>query len=192
MRRQALHIRRFVGQRITAPRGPKGDKCKMETKYEEAAAQMAERLGIGVTIHDGDGRCPPWADEKELRGTCPRCKATHGDHYRIELTGPNGRRFESEYWNSYINSKAFADKENAGMGLSFYERNKPKRPGVYDVLSCIVSEATCPQEADEVAEEFGPMKPSRAEAIAVAARKAQRFFSFLTDEQMDELREVSA
>lgn len=53
----------------------------------------------------------------------------------------------------------------------------PRKPTAYDILSCINSDASCPETADDVYAVFGDMNPSRAEQIARASREWQQFFT---------------
>lgn len=179
------------------------------TEYENAAAETAARLGIRVEILPGDGRCPPWSGggSPRLRSVCPECGDIHGEHYRIRLTEHGGkvRPFESDYWHRYADSaKGRREAEAVKLGLTpgtvayqeavnnpGWRHPKALPPSVYDVLCCIVGDTSIPEEADDVAAEYGDnMKPSRAEDMAKAGRRVRRFFSFLTTEQMDELIQV--
>lgn len=142
------------------------------TDYETQAREVAERIGLQIAIRETVAqKCPPWKDTRPGQyGGCPTCNTYHGLEYRVTITSPhNLERLTFPFWGS----KADAD---AG-----------KAPTVYDILATIGSDASSPTDPDEVAEEYGPMRPSQAIAVAAFAKKLQAFF---TDAELAAIQEV--
>ena len=133
------------------------------SEYEAQAQKFLDTYGFEIkTAFKGD-RCPPWEE-----------KCIHGDRYRVTirrkvkiLLRPASLSFD--FWNSQR------------------DMQEGKRPSPYAVLSCISSEASSPTDADEVVEEYGPMPPSKAKAIAASAK---RFQSFFTEDELSALSEI--
>jgi len=143
----------------------KGVEMTTDSEYEANARKIAKGLGLTVTATLKGDMCPSW--EKP-------CKHIHGDRYRVTLRFPQRlykrkRSHSFDFWNSLNDSQ------------------EGKQPGYYDILVCVGSEATCPTDPDEVAREFGEMKPSQAIAIAKAAQRLQAFF---TESEIDALTEI--
>lgn len=126
------------------------------TTYETNARAVADRMGLRVKIAPGRGDCPSW---------CENCGA-HGNHYRVRL---------------WFTGKATEHTARGSLTFDYWgSRHDAERhlePSVYDVLACVGSDAQGPTDPDEVAEEYGPMKPSQALKCARWARRLQKFFS---------------
>jgi hypothetical protein len=130
--------------------------------YDLHARGVAQSIGLTVTIRRATGNvCPPWSKP---------CDHKHGHRYMVTLTKPGRDPLTFPFWDSM---------HNAATGTA---------PTVYDVLACISSDASGPTDPDEVAEEYGPMRPSQAIAAAEFARKLQAFF---TRAERERLAEVS-
>jgi len=132
----------------------------MERQYEQQAESFLTEHGLSIRMAFKGDRCPPWET-----GLC-----THGDRYRITIKRVTGTSISFDFWNS-----------QADMQTN-------KRPTAYDVLTCISSDAFSPTDPDEVAEEFGNMRPSQAIAIARFATKLQAFFD---EEELEALSEIN-
>lgn len=165
-------------------------KVMEPNQYAVKAQAVADKLGLVVWISRGDSdRCPEW-DAGDKRGTCVECASTHGDHYTVKVKNRLGAKVTFDFWGSYADSKA---AQVAGAYRNSRKTVKPaKRPTIYDVLSCFVSDASIPETADEVVEEFGAMKPSRALSIAESGIKARAFFACYPEAEMQELQEAVA
>lgn len=127
---------------------------------EKQARKFLTDHGLTLTMTRKGDRCPPWAPKD--------CEHKHGDRYRMTLRRETGEGVLFDFWGRE------ADKE-AG-----------KDPAEWDVLACLRTDAATSTDPDEVAEEYGGMKPSRAAAIARLARRLQTFFS---EEELDALWE---
>jgi len=121
--------------------------------HEEQANEVAKRLGLTVKAAYKGYRCPKWCDGNHV----------HGDLYRVTIQAQRMGGFDNavsfDYWNS------------------LHDKADNKRPTTYDILACVSSDMSCPTDPDEVAAEFGEMKPSQAIAIAAHAAKLQAFFT---------------
>ena len=134
-----------------------GDEMGMD--YERQGTEFLRRFAFRLVVRFVDSRCPPWEDRRDH---------IHGDHYRVTVR--RGRKSLSfDYWNSY------------------QDRAAGKSPTSCDILACLSSNISAPTDPDEVAQEFGEMKPSQAIAIAKFARRLQRFF---TPEEQEALMEI--
>jgi len=138
------------------------------TDYDRQAKEFLVKHNFTVKAAFKGDRCPPW---DHMRG------CIHGDRYRITIKrfganpfDPGPRSISFDFWNSQADMQA------------------NKRPTAYDVLSTIASDANAPTDPDDVAEEYGPMPPSQAIAVAKFARRLQAFFS---DEELEDLGEIS-
>lgn len=135
--------------------------------YEGYARGIAASMGLVVKAAYKGRKCPKWESP---------CRHAHGDHYRVTLhftgrvTGHESRGSVSfDFWNS---------QRDAMEG---------KRPGYYDILSTVASDATMPTNPDDVTEEFGAMRPLQALAIAKFAKRLKTFF---TQTELDALAEI--
>lgn len=127
------------------------------SEYEANAQRIAREIGLVVRAAFKGDRCPPWEHEKGC---------IHGDRYRVTLK-LRGRSLSFDFWNSLAATQA------------------NKRPGYYDILSCVGAEASAPTDPDEVVSEYGRMEPWQAVAVAKFAQRLQNFFT------EDELRQLS-
>ena len=143
------------------------------SEYEVNARRIADSIRLEVLIAYKGDRCPPW-------GACANNGCCHGDRYRVTLKlrrpgdAPRlmpaaGHTISFDFWNS------------------LHDSTRGVRPGYYDILACVSSDLSAPTDADEVAEEFGPMKPSQALVIAKHAARLQAFF---TDDEVKALGEI--
>ena len=129
------------------------------TEYEAQAERFLKRFNLSIkTAFKGD-KCPPWDDERHI----------HGDRYRVTIKRANRKSISFDFWNSW------------------QDAHEGKAPTSYGILACISSEASSPTDPDEVAGEFGEMKPSQAIRIAKFAQKLQAFFS---EEELEGLGEI--
>ena len=143
---------------------------KKLSEYEEQAHQFLVHYNLTLSIRRGPDKCPPWDDSSH----------THGDHYLITIRSAPARRGRNP--------------ESPGlMSVSFpfwnslNDRANGKSPTDYDILSCVSSDAQSPTDPDEVAEEYGEIKPSIAIAVAERAKELQEFF---TELELDALAEI--
>lgn len=134
-------------------------------EYEAQAERFLAFYGYKLTIRDGDGRCPRWGHEKGCQ---------HGNHYRVTIRHTEGgkswplRSMTFDWWGS----------------LDMARRGEA--PTNYNILASLSAEATSPTDPDEVAEEFGPIPPTQAVAVAKFAQRLQRFFGI----DLDALAEI--
>ena len=129
--------------------------------YESKAKRIAKSIGLAVEVsRHPEGGCPPWGG-----GACDHA---HGDRYRIRLKR-GGRSIGFDFWNSRHDSE------------------RGERPGYYSILACVASDASGPTDPDEIAAEYGPMRPSQAIAVA---RHSARLRAFLTEREIERLGEV--
>jgi len=129
------------------------------TEYEAQAERFLKRFNLSIkTAFKGD-KCPPWDDERHI----------HGDRYRVTVKRANRKSISFDFWNSW------------------QAAHEGKAPTSYGILACISSDASSPTDPDEVAGEFGEMKPSQAIRIAKFAQNLQAFFS---EEELEELGEI--
>ena len=130
-------------------------------EYEEQAEQFLAEHGLVIrTAFKGD-KCPAW-EEGNLH--------IHGDRYRVTIKRiTSGPSISFDFWNS--------------------QRDKEEDAGLtgYSVLAAINSDAYSPTDPDEVAAEYGDMKPSQAIAIARFAKRLQTFF---TEDELEALAEI--
>ena len=129
-------------------------------EYNKQAQAFLDTFGVKLKVDMRNDKCPPW----NHTGGCQ-----HGDHYRVTLRKADKRSLSFDFWGSIV------DMQNH------------KDPTAYAVLTCLGIDVQAPTDPDEVAEEFGDMKPSEAIAIAKFARRLQRFFS---EEEVQELSEI--
>jgi hypothetical protein len=135
----------------------------MESKdYDQHARGVAQSIGLSVKIARGVLQsCPPWSKP---------CDHAHGTRYTVTLTNTRGEHLAFPFWGS------------------MHDRALGKTPTVYDVLSCVSSDASMPTDPDRVVEELGPMKPSQAVAAAEFARKLRGFFRRAELERLGEIQ----
>ena len=129
--------------------------------YEQQARDFLGAFGLTLNIAFKGDKCPPW----EIL-----CNASHGDRYRVTLRRKDSKSISFDFWNSWKDS------------------HEGKRPTAYDVLACISSDAYAPTDPDEVAEEYGDIKPSQAIAVAKFAKRLQAFF---IDDELEALSEIA-
>ncbi len=130
--------------------------------YVKHATAIAKEIGLTVIVAKAHTQTAPrWAAKGEA----------HGIKYRVTLGMLNGGKasLRFDFWDSIANCEA--DKE----------------PTIYDILACISSDASMSTDPDEIAQEFGIMKPSQAIAIAAWAKKLQAFF---TEDEREKLNEI--
>jgi len=136
------------------------------TDYEKQAQEFLDRFGLTVKAAFKGDRCPPW----EGKGGC-----IHGDRYRVTIRTNSASEWRTksisfDFWNSYSDMR------------------EGKHPTAYAILASISGEAFSPTNPDDVAEEFGPIPPSQAIAVARFACRLQDFF---TEEELEALGEIS-
>jgi hypothetical protein len=94
-----------------------------------------------------------------------------GNHYEVEIFRTD--RLEPlrfDYWGSA------------------HDKDLNKAPSSYDILACLSTDSTIPEDPDEVAEELGPMPPSKAYECAAFGKRIREFFEA---EELDALREIA-
>ena len=138
--------------------------------YKKQAEDFLKQYNLTLRIRRGEDKCPPWDTGSH----------THGEHYRVTIASAPARLGRNP--------------ENPGaMSVSFpfwnslRDRANSKRPSAYDILACVASGAHAPTDPDEVAEEYGEIKPSMAIAVAEQAKDLQAFF---TERELDALAEI--
>lgn len=177
------------------------------SEYEKRAKKIADKIGIEIVCAYQGEQCPEWSDKsKKVRtpATCKECGDVHGDKFRVTIKRKEGKGSVSfDFWASwadcYVEIKPHmigSPREFGKVGLSIYHSNmyhagqvvqREHKPGYYDILACVYSDMCSSTDPDEIYDEFGEMKPSRANAIAAHARKLQKFF---TDDEREQLSEV--
>jgi hypothetical protein len=140
------------------------------SEYEEQAQAFLKKYGLTLSIRRGANRCPPWDDASH----------THGDHYGVTIASAPARRGRNP-GNPSAMSVSFS------FWNSLQDRVIGKSPSAYDILACMASDAHSPTDPDEVAEEYGEIKPSTALAVATRAKELQAFF---TEQELDALAEI--
>ena len=128
--------------------------------YEKQTSEFLEAHGLTIRAAFKGDKCPAWENEGSH---------IHGDCYRITIRRKGGRSVSFDFWNSQ------ADSQN------------DKRPTPYDILSCVSADAFSPTDPDEVAAEYGDMKPSQAIAVARFAKRLQAFF---WEDELEALGEI--
>ena len=112
-------------------------KCEMQ------AEQFLKRYNLTLSIRRKAYRCPPWDD----------ASCAHGDHYGVTIASAPARRGRNpEYPGAMSVSFSFWN--------SLRDKADGKSPSAYDILACVASDAHSPTDPDEVAAEFGDIKPS--------------------------------
>ena len=182
------------------------------SQYETQAQSVADKIGIEVITAFQGMQCPTWANGKRsdrtpTRMDCADCGTVHGDKFRVTIRrkGTKGAALHFDFWASYADCYATVGQTRKWSPTERKDRGLPMlpsslihdpdfkivhlrhKPSVYDVLCCVSADMRNPTEADDVAEEFGDMKPSQAERIAAWARKIQSFF---TEAERTQLAEV--
>ena len=154
------------------------------TDYDRQATEFLREYGFDITIEGGQGECPPWADGKG--GKCPRgeCGSTHGGDYIVTISRPGECKIGHPPFERCDHQKELSFP----FWGSLADYREAKDPSWYDVLSCLSSDASYSTSPDEVAEEFGPMKPSQALRIADFAWRLQHFFSKAELEALSEIQ----
>jgi hypothetical protein len=132
-------------------------------EYERQAKNFLVKHGLVFAADKRNEKAPEWGNATD-----------HGDHYvvvLIRMRPTSGRPVSTsfDFWNS------------------IHARETGEALTAYDVLSCISSDASCPTDPDEVAVEFGDMKPSQAIAIADFAKRLRAFF---TEDELVDLAEI--
>ncbi len=142
---------------------------------------LLDAINIGIEIYrDAAQDCPPWSSGKK---TACACGGIHGAKYQVRLYrfNPDDRWLDhmrkykatSTYACDFWNSHADANHETPSGTRT------PIKPNAFDILECLVSDASMPDHADDVASELGgDMPPSQCQAIAEQAHKLQRFFTW--------------
>ena len=140
------------------------------SEYEKQAQTFLKRYNLTLHIRRGPDKCPPWDNASHI----------HGSHYLVTIRSAPSRRGRNP--------------ENPGaMAVSFpfwnslHDKANGKGPSAYDILTCVASDAHSPTDPDEVAEEYGEIKPSIAIAAADGAKELQAFF---TERELDALAEI--
>lgn len=167
------------------------------SKYEENALRIANEIGIEIKTCYQGGQCPEWsASERSYRNTCEDCGTIHGDKYRVTIKrkGLKNAGISFDYWASWASCnktvrelRAMKHSEIQKLGIALtsgllheHDSNVVKirhKPSDYDILACISGDMFGSTNPDEIYEEFGEMKPSRALHIAEHNLKLQSFFS---------------
>jgi hypothetical protein len=153
--------------------------------YDTQAAEFLARFGFTLSIElRTPETCPPWGNDGDKRGGlsgCKRCGTIHGREYLVTLTGApkdaeNAARWRFRPSLAFPYWGAHADRPDLDT-YGWTKKGRGKHPSAYDVLACLASDSSGPETPDEVVEEFGDMKPSRAIAIAEHGRKVRAFFT---------------
>jgi len=141
------------------------------TDYNKQATDFigVSRLTVTITLAPKQ-TCPPW------RGAhAESCDHVHGYKYNIKLTHvPTGRSLRFPFWNS----------------LSAKEEGES--PSAYDVLTCLSSDSSLPEDVDGYLAEFGYGKGVSVKLIERTVKfgeKVRRFFNSIG--ALDALREIS-
>jgi hypothetical protein len=136
--------------------------------YDKQAKDFigVSRLTVKITLAKKQA-CPPWREATTF------CDHVHGHKYNITVKhAPMGRVLRFPYWGSR------ADADN---GVS---------PSAYDVLTCLSSDSTLPEDVDGYLAEFGydktPIK--QIERTVKFGEKVRQFFTDIG--ALDALREV--
>lgn len=154
---------------------------KLLSEYEERereAVAVLERANIRIAVEKMEAAplCPN-REKSERRGTCRKCDGTHGDHFRVTIARypqPLNLRpevapsavYAFDFWGAYSDTRAAAELGKGQKGRPFGKLYKAP-----DVIDCILSDMAYETTADEVYDEFGPMRPSLCLAIVDHARK---------------------
>jgi hypothetical protein len=141
------------------------------------ADKLLASLGLRMVVSRSDDRPPAWEDGKDHN-------KAHGIHYyvTIEKWIDNNRLapvafLAFDFWGSIADREA-SEAHPAG----------PIPADRAGMLDCLRSDASMPDTAGEVYQEFGEMRPSQAEAIAAHGRKVRAFF---TADELEKLREFA-
>jgi hypothetical protein len=153
------------------------------SEYEKQAKDFLERFGLEfqATKHPNQ-KAPNWEDASKARQNWSEVERKHvasGFRYLVTITKKDGQSVEFDFWGS-IDARVKAVRNGFG-GVTM------QHPTAYDVLACISGDASAPDDADEVAAEFGIVKPSQALAIVEFGRKLRAFF---TQEELEALSEI--
>lgn len=124
--------------------------------YEQHAQRICDHFGLRVEIRVGVPKCPKW-DRSVTKRHCPYalCTGFHGKHWHVTIHAPNGETITFSFWDSVHNDL---------VGI--------RKPGVYDVLACLDFDGST--DPDEIAAEYGDIRPSQAIAIAEENKKLKR------------------
>ena len=164
------------------------------SKYEAQARRFLVRFNLRLDVKEGNGKCPVWDAKK-----CKQGQHEHGQHYEVTLqrlrfktimlseTGmcPNGHK-------DCLSARCYLDKGRPSNLVfdfwgSIHDAEEGKAPSAYDVLACIGGDIQTSEDADEVAEDMGGMKPSQAFACVEWGKKLRAFFTTEEQEAVSEI-----
>lgn len=158
---------------------------KPPSKYEIFADKVAKQLGLTLSAVYLDNACPPWG--RGARGLCSKCKGTHGSRFQVTVTREGTNKYVSfTYWASWRDSYLEHKEAKPGyLSRLRFATDAPQgvvgvlihKPSNYDLLTTISSEAAVPTDPDDVFRDLGGVLPSRAQAIANAAKQWHDFFT---------------
>lgn len=144
------------------------------TDYQKQANDFLERNGLHFrAVRSAVQKCPSWSGDTKISGNCGVCRSTHGDCYKVSLSGDQ-RRITFPFWNS-------AHAVQTGEPLT-----------AYDVLACISSDAYCPDTFEDFCGEFG-YEPDNRKAFALfkrCAAFAEQLRKFFTADELEQLGEI--
>ena len=140
------------------------------TDYNKQATDFigVSRISITITLAPKQ-TCPPW------RGPhAESCDHVHGHKYNITVKHvPTGRSIRFPFWGS----KHDADND-------IY-------PSTYDVLACLSSDSSLPEDVDRYLAEFGYDKGVSVKLIEKTVKFGEKIRQFFTDiGALDALREI--
>ena len=129
-------------------------------EYEQQAQAFLTKYGLTLKATVSDTKRPTFTKAGE----------DHGRHYHVTIARADHHAIRFDFWGSIA------------------DRDTGKPTGAYDILSCLSADVRAPTDPDEVADEFGDMKPSQAVRIANFAKRLQAFF---TAPEIDDLSEIN-
>jgi len=134
------------------------------TPYEQTAHDWLTRYGVIFGATRRANKMPPW---NRTPGQSKR------QHWGVGLETSTGHRLTFDFFQS-ISATAKGEPVTA-----------------YDVLSCLASDVSlADMSPDDIAAEFGPMKPSEAYRCHAWGKRLAAFLAHLPDGAVAALREI--
>lgn len=139
--------------------------CFMTTDYDQQALDWLSKHEIEIRLELSNTKSPLWQDDLKH------------NHYKVTLrkkNEPKKPRLTFDFWDSHYNTVNGA------------------HPSDYDILSCISSDANCPEKFEDFCGEYGYNEDSRkAEQTFKACRTfADKLNRFLTSEEIESLQNI--
>lgn len=143
--------------------------------WMKQATDFLEAHGLQFqTVNRHDDKCPIWPSAYGSHPNACHCGQTHGDHFRVTISGKDRGRLTFSYWNSLYNKQV-------GKDLT-----------PYNVLASLGSDINCPNVFADFCNIYGVERNSRKAYLLFTrcARFGKRLRAFFTEKEREELQKI--